>query len=86
MDLERVGYMLRRRYRPGWKPSWVGTKKIFIEVEDGQAQLVSNNSSLGYVGYRFIHSSQRRVVMDATRISDGKPVMLKAPLPSEGPL
>ncbi|KAI0294559.1 hypothetical protein BC826DRAFT_1104616 [Russula brevipes] len=66
MDLEKVGYMLRRRYRPGWKPSWVGTKKFFTEVEDGQAQL-------------------RRVVMDATRISDGKPVMLKAPLLSEGP-
>ena len=30
------GYMLRRRYRPGWKPSWHGRDILSLEVEDGQ--------------------------------------------------
>lgn len=34
--LERAGYMLRPRYRPGWKPSWVTTGKYYASVEDGQ--------------------------------------------------
>ena len=34
--LERAGYMLRPRYRPGWKPSWVTTGKYYAHVEDGQ--------------------------------------------------
>lgn len=33
--LEAVGYMLRPRYRPGWIPSWRGTKKFYLDVEDG---------------------------------------------------
>ncbi|KAJ6538807.1 kinase-like domain-containing protein [Mycena vulgaris] len=28
------GYMLRPRYRPGWVPSWKGTKKDKLELED----------------------------------------------------
>jgi len=39
--LEKAGYMLRKRYRPGWQPSWIGTSKFFMDVEDGQAQGVS---------------------------------------------
>ena len=39
--LERAGYMLRPRYRPGWKPSWVGTGKHFLDFEDGRIQAVS---------------------------------------------
>jgi hypothetical protein len=42
--LERAGYMLRPRYRPGWKPSWVGTDKHFLSFEDGQMQAVSVDS------------------------------------------
>jgi hypothetical protein len=34
--LEQAGYMLRPRYRPGWKPSWAGTKKNYRQFEDGQ--------------------------------------------------
>ena len=34
--LERAGYMLRPRYRPGWKPSWEGTDKLYFRCEDGQ--------------------------------------------------
>jgi len=33
--LEERGYMLRPRYRPGWKPSWEGTKKWYSDCEDG---------------------------------------------------
>ncbi|KAI9461053.1 hypothetical protein F5148DRAFT_250824 [Russula earlei] len=64
--LERAGYLLRTRYRSGWKPSWTGTRKFFLDVEDG-------------LSIRF------RLGMDATRISDGKPVMLKMLPFEEGP-
>ncbi|KAH9054578.1 kinase-like domain-containing protein [Lactarius deliciosus] len=64
--LEQAGYMLRPRYRPGWKPSWVGTNKDAFDSEDGQ-------------------SHSLRVCMDATRISDGRPVMLKRIPNEEGP-
>ncbi len=39
--LERAGYMLRPRYRPDWKPSWVGTKKHHLDCEDGRTRAVS---------------------------------------------
>ena len=39
--LEVAGYMLRSRYRPGWIPSWRGTDKFFLDVEDGQVLRVS---------------------------------------------
>ena len=39
--LERAGYMLRPRYRLGWKPSWAGTKKDYFRCEDGQLHWVS---------------------------------------------
>jgi len=64
--LEHAGYMLRPRFRPGWRPSWVTTGKHYFNSEDGQT-----------------HSL--RVCMDATRISDGRPVMLKRLLKKEGP-
>ena len=34
--LEECGYMLRPRYRPGWVPSWQGSKKLWEDCEDGQ--------------------------------------------------
>ncbi|KAN0140579.1 Protein kinase-like domain containing protein [Lactarius tabidus] len=64
--LEAAGYMLRPRYRPGWIPSWRGTNKFYLDVEDGP-------------------SIRMRLGMDATRISDGRPVMLKRLLLEEGP-
>lgn len=39
--LEEAGYMLRPRYRPGWQPSWIGTSRFFVNLEDGQASAVS---------------------------------------------
>jgi hypothetical protein len=35
-SLERAGYMLRPRFRPGWKPSWAGTRKYHGRFEDGK--------------------------------------------------
>lgn len=32
--LESHGYRLRPRYRPGWKPSWLSTKKPLHHHED----------------------------------------------------
>jgi hypothetical protein len=38
--LKEAGYLLRPRYEPGWIPSWVGTKKIWYNCEDGQGPWV----------------------------------------------
>jgi hypothetical protein len=38
---EDCGYMLRPRYIPGWKPSWLGKSgKLVIEYEDAQMVVV----------------------------------------------
>lgn len=41
--LEQAGYMLRPRYRPGWKRSWAETDKFCLSFEDGQLLMVSVN-------------------------------------------
>jgi|SRR6266404_307387 len=41
--LERAGYLLRSRYRPDWQPSWAGTNKFYLDVEDGQSIRVTIN-------------------------------------------
>jgi len=41
--LASCGYMLRPRYTPNWKPSWEGTKKNYLDCEDGSA---SDNPTL----------------------------------------
>jgi hypothetical protein len=80
--LEKAGYMLRPRYRPGWRPSWTGTGKFYLDFEDGQSQKVS---VYDLPRITCSHGSQRRLVMDATRVSDGTTVMMKRLLPEEGP-
>jgi hypothetical protein len=42
--LERAGYMLRLRYRPGWKPSWAGTNKDYFRCEDGVKKYVRSDA------------------------------------------
>ena len=42
--LEQAGYMLRPRLRPGWQPSWTGSKKPFLDFEDAQRIRVSTFS------------------------------------------
>ncbi len=39
--LERHGYRLRPRFKPGWIPSWQGTELNPFECEDGHLHLVS---------------------------------------------
>ncbi|KAL4244332.1 hypothetical protein ABKN59_010147 [Abortiporus biennis] len=56
--LEKQGYMLRPRYRPGWIPSWKSKNDLAIRYEDGQMHYPDEINS-------------------ATRIADGKIVMLK---------
>jgi len=34
--LKDRGYMLRPRLRADWTPSWKGTKKLWVNCEDGQ--------------------------------------------------
>lgn len=69
--------MLRPRYRPGWKPSWAGTKKWWFWCEDGVSPRVSIalpacSSTIPELG-----CTQYYNLLDATRIADGKVVMLK---------
>ena len=73
--------MPRPRSRPGLQPSWTGTNKKFFYVEDGQSGVMSVNTLF----LCFCLSYQLRVGMDATRISDGRPVMLKMLPREEGP-
>jgi hypothetical protein len=81
--LEQAGYMLRPRYRPGWKPSWTGTDKYHSEFEDGQLLLVRGGAPSAAVPA--LMTFQKRVCIDAIRISDGRQVMLKRIPPEEGP-
>ncbi|KAI0265984.1 hypothetical protein BC834DRAFT_824448 [Gloeopeniophorella convolvens] len=34
--IEEAGYRFRPRYREGWKPSWEGTNRSYLDFEDGQ--------------------------------------------------
>jgi hypothetical protein len=74
--------MLRPRYHQGWKPSWVGTNKFYLRCEDRQPQRVS---AYTFLSRNCLDSVQRHLIMDATRISDGKTVILKRLLEREGP-
>jgi hypothetical protein len=79
--LNRLDTCFGPRFRPGWQPSWTGTKKKFFHVEDGQSVVVSVTTLFLY----FCLGYQLRVGMDATRISDGRSVMLKMLPREEGP-
>ncbi|TFK92728.1 hypothetical protein K466DRAFT_480092 [Polyporus arcularius HHB13444] len=59
--LADAGYMLRPRFREDWQPSWVKSKKLWFQCEDGETTIVSCRSS----------------IMDAIRISDGRIVTIK---------
>ncbi len=38
--LQQSGYSLRPRYAPDWVPSWKGTNKSLLLIEDGITPLV----------------------------------------------
>lgn len=43
--LEKKGYILRHRYRPGWEPSWLGTDRDPTYCEDSILLSVSRSLS-----------------------------------------
>ncbi|EIW87431.1 hypothetical protein CONPUDRAFT_134578 [Coniophora puteana RWD-64-598 SS2] len=49
--LKDRGYELRPRYRPGWTPSWRGTKKQFYQCEDGHCFVDTNLADAVCVKY-----------------------------------
>ena len=74
--LKDRGYLLRRRYSPDWKPSWVGTKRSIFASEDGHpAQVRSLHPRV--VEALFTKRQFPSRLLDATRLSDGKYVVLK---------
>lgn len=52
--LEKRGYKLRPRFRPGWKPSWMGTTKRPVQCED----YVSNRVRFLQVSLRFVITTE----------------------------
>lgn len=73
--LQSQGYMLRKRYRPGWVASWKSDGMPDIECEDSVTPYVRFISLAVPMSLNYM--SKRRYLMDAERISDGELVMLK---------
>jgi hypothetical protein len=73
--LESKGYMLRPRLRPGWTPSWLSSGKPRRLCEDYPLLPVSRKYGLGDILTSFCQL--RPLLVDATRISDGKLVYIK---------
>jgi hypothetical protein len=82
-EIAEHGYKLRPRYHPQWQPSWLKSGKAFYAVEDGQTTIVR----VAVFAFSSSIQSRRqwRAVMDATRMLDNRPVMLKKVLTEEGP-
>ena len=51
-DIYNCGYELRPRYHPNWEPSWIGLRKDFFSVEDGQPSIVSSHFSRVIIAHR----------------------------------
>lgn len=74
--LEERGYVLRPRYRPWWKPSWLGTNLNPFDCEDSKRLLVSHFSTLLRHRCQAISLQSTRWI-DAVRTSDGKRIAIK---------
>jgi hypothetical protein len=77
--------MLRSRYMPDWKASWLGTKKPYFMCEDGHVPTVCYSDFVCLLHYIFNFCQFASFLMDATRISDGASVALKSIKPSVHP-
>jgi hypothetical protein len=73
--LESKGYMLRPRLRPGWTPSWLSTGQDYDDCEDAALLPVSRDGGSVYIALSL--DQARPLLVDATRISDGKLVYIK---------
>lgn len=60
--LQERGYMLRPRYTPDWKPSWLGTTKHYSDCEDGQSTMVSSSDPAGGSSVFSSHLCDRWIV------------------------
>jgi hypothetical protein len=76
------GYVIRARFRPGWKASWLGTKTWWYDCEDGQVSIVSARNIQSIPAPT---SQQNGHLMDAVRDSDKRHVILKRSRPSSHP-
>ena len=77
--LESRGYLLRSRYKPGWTASWKldPTIKPSRAEDFPQAYVSTKTSSVINNVLNPLYQLLRPHLMDATRISDGKLVILK---------
>ena len=74
------GYTLRPRYRPDWVPSWKRDPKTSIFDADDRHSVPVKSMTLLHCHlhpYDVLLQPGRPHLMDATRISDGKLVMIK---------
>lgn len=77
--LKESGFELRPRYRPDWIASWKGTTRNFQDCEDALESNVRNSLSPIETHSTFWKNA---TILDATRLSDGRFVMLKKVKPS----
>lgn len=76
--LKQKGYLLRPRYNPEWVASWKTSNEQWLCCEDGQAGTVRTLDATVKTLLNTIMLSQKvPILLDATRISDGKLVTLK---------
>ncbi|KAH9941292.1 kinase-like domain-containing protein [Epithele typhae] len=71
--LEKHGYLLRPRLRPGWVPSWTGTKKLWVFCEDGRP--ISVRLLFGCIYHA--NATDKWPWADAIRMSNGEVVVIK---------
>ncbi len=77
--LKSRGYMLRPRLRPKWTPSWLTTGTYWRRAEDSTPLPVRKIHRVITlkVAFSFFSRQYRPLLVDATRITDGKLVYIK---------
>lgn len=71
----RKGYQLRRRYSPGWKPSWIGTNINPFACEDAYRTIVSTVKKTDAQDYTYDIKNTR--ILDARKLDDNSVVVIK---------
>lgn len=65
--LSEAGYALRPRYKPDWKPSWIGARKHPFDCEDGIFLIVRPNVSTTHTIPQYRRTSTVRLLMRFAR-------------------
>lgn len=70
------GYKLRRRFRPDWTPSWLGTNLLPLHCEDSIRQIVSSweHSDCPITIEQFLQDTR---VLDAIKLDDNTRISIK---------